>query len=560
MRKFLALLMTSISILGSATAQNLAFPGAEGFGKYAKGGRGGQVVEVTNLNDSGPGSFRQALLEYPNDPITVVFRVSGIIELQTEIALKRSNVTIAGQTAPGDGICLKGASFILNGARALSQGGNHGNVIIRHLRSRPGAYASSGVYGFDMENCHDVIVDHCSFSWANEECAALYDTKNTTVQWCIVSEGLYSAGHLKGVRSYGGVWGGQYATYHHNLVAHQQSRTVRFNGARAHDTVALIDYRNNVIYNWGSSGACYGGEVEIPNGLSQVNIINNYYKNGPATATPLQFAAASYTAANAKGTGEWYLSGNVMYGSQALTANNAAGLNMTEVPAGNRTYAISAAPFAISVPVNTQSANDAYDAVLAYNGAGATIPRRDPVDVRVVKETLTGTYSGTGTKGMGIIDSPKAVGGWPVYDTYNVATDSDHDGMPDYWELAHNLNPNDAADRNNIGTAHYTNLEVYLNEMAIPAVPNGIPGLGKTVATLQCYPNPATDAVMVSHPVTKGNAAIHVFTIDGKRLSIQEINAGAAKTEINISALPKGLYLVIYEHGQERQVGKLMKD
>src|SRR5687768_9670229 len=286
LRKHFYLSFYCFCCLVSAHAQTPAFPGAEGFGKYASGGRGGKVSQVTNLNDDGEGSFRHALVQFPGEPLTVVFRVSGIIELRTPLVIRRGNLTIAGQTAPGDGICLKGHSFIINGA---GKGGNKGNIIIRYIRSRPGAELKSGVYGFDMENCHDVIIDHCSFSWANEECAAMYDIKNTTVQWCIVSEGLYNAGHQKGHRAYGGVWGGQYASYHHNLIAHQNSRTVRFNGSRAHDTIALIDYRNNVIYNWGSANATYGGDVKIKGGVSQVNMVNNYYQPGPATATELKF-------------------------------------------------------------------------------------------------------------------------------------------------------------------------------------------------------------------------------------------------------------------------------
>jgi hypothetical protein len=559
MKRFLALVMTSISILGQAAAQDIAFPGAEGFGKYATGGRGGQVVEVTNLNDSGPGSFRQAFQEHAGEPITIVFRVSGIIELQTDIKVNRSRITIAGQTAPGDGICLKGASFIINGARAASQGGNHGNIIIRQLRSRPGSFNSSGVYGFDMENCHNVIVDHCSFSWANEECAALYDTKNTTVQWSVVSEGLYDAGHQKGVRSYGGVWGGQYASYHHNLIAHQQSRTVRFNGARAHDTTAIVDYRNNVIYNWGSSSACYGGEVEITGGTSRVNLVNNYYKNGPATATPLKFVRASYTANLAKGVGEWYVAGNVMYSSQALTADNRAGIDMAEVPAGDQANAISLVPFPVSAAVPVQNAYDAYDAVLAYNGAGATVPRRDAVDKRIVRETLTGTYSGTGSKGLGIIDSPSRAGGWPEYRTYDVATDTDHDGMPDYWELAHNLDPNNAADRNLIGQAHYTNLEVYLNQMAIPGRPTSITNVPQQNATLNFYPNPATNKLVINHPSLKENGELHVFNISGVRVAQYKMMSGDAQSSINIATLPAGTYLLILEADHTRQVGQMVK-
>jgi hypothetical protein len=443
-------------------AQQIAFPGAEGFGKYATGGRGGKVAAVTNLNDSGEGSFRDALEKFPGEPLTVIFKVSGIIELQTKIQIKRSNLTIAGQTAPGDGICLKNQSLILNGA---SQKGNHGNIIIRFIRSRPGGTLKSGLYGYDMENCHDVIVDHCSFSWANEECAAMYDTKNTTVQWCIVSEGLYEAGHQKGHRSYGGVWGGQYASYHHNLIAHQNSRAVRFNGARAHDTMAIIDYRNNVIYNWGNANACYGGEVNIAAGVSQVNMVNNYYKPGPATAQiELKFVHANYNAKEAKGTGEWYLSGNIMEESKALTKKNFKGLDLAEEGYPKKAEANN--PFTISAAIPEQNAKDAYEAVLKY--AGAIFPNRDAVDDRVVKETRTGTAIGKGVFGKpGIIDAPEAVGGWSDYVITSPKFDKDNDGMPDGWEIKNGLNLADASDGNKVGADGFTMLEKYLNELVI---------------------------------------------------------------------------------------------
>lgn len=441
--------------------QQIAFPGAEGFGKYATGGRGGKVAAVTNLNDDGDGSFRNALEKFPGEPLTIIFKVSGIIELQSKIQIKRSNLTIAGQTAPGDGICLKNHSLIVNGA---SSKGNHGNIIIRFIRSRPGGTVKTGLYGFDMENCHDVIIDHCSFSWANEECAAMYDTKNTTVQWCIVSEGLYSAGHMKGNRSYGGVWGGQYASYHHNLIAHLNNRAVRFNGARAHDTIALIDYRNNVIYNWGNANACYGGEVNIAGGTSQINIMNNYYKPGPAAPSELKFAHASFQKENTKGTGQWYLNGNIMEGDDALTKKNFKGLDLLE--AGYPKNAEAGAPFPITAVLPGQSAKDAYEDVLRY--AGAILPKRDAVDERVVNETKNKRAAGMGVLGkQGIIDSPAAVGGWPEYKTSAAPADKDEDGMPDEWEKKNNLDANDANDRNKLAKSGYTMLEIYLNELAV---------------------------------------------------------------------------------------------
>ncbi len=459
MKKQLVIVVASLFFAQYLIAQQLAFPGAEGFGKYATGGRGGKVSAVTNLNDNGEGSFRWALEQYPGEPLTVIFHVSGIIELQSKIQIKRSNLTIAGQTAPGDGICLKNQSLILNGA---SSKGNHGNIIIRYIRSRPGGTLKTGLYGFDMENCHDVIVDHCSFSWANEECAAMYDTKNTTVQWCIVSEGLYEAGHMKGHRSYGGVWGGQYASYHHNLIAHLNNRAIRFNGARAHDTIALIDYRNNVIYNWGNANAAYGGEVNIAGGVSQVNIVNNYYKPGPAAPAELKFVHASYQKENSKGTGQWFVDGNIMEGDKILTKKNKLGVDLKE--AGYPSGAISDKAFPVSVSLPVETAKESYEKVLRYSGA--IIPKRDATDERVVKETSTGTAIGKGVFGKpGIIDNVYAVGGWAEYKSTAAPLDTDNDGMPDAWETKKGLNPNDASDGNKKDASGFTMLEIYLNEL-----------------------------------------------------------------------------------------------
>jgi hypothetical protein len=464
MRKYLKnlrILVLFFCCCSKIFAQQIAFPNAEGFGKYATGGRGGKVYAVTNLNDAGEGSLRFALEQFPNESLTIIFKVSGIIELQSKIQIKRSNLTIAGQTAPGDGICLKNFSFILNGA---SSKGNHGNIIIRFIRSRPGGTDKKGLYGFDMENSHDVIVDHCSFSWANEECAAMYDTKNTTVQWCIVSEGLYEAGHAKGHRSYGGVWGGQYATYHHNLIAHQNSRAVRFNGSRAHDTVALIDYRNNVIYNWGNANACYGGEVTIAGGVSQVNMVNNYYKPGPATADELKFIHANDAGEKNKGIGEWYLSGNIMEGDKPLTKKNFKGIDLAD--GGYPKNAIAKNAFLITAPLPEQNAKDAYTDVLKY--CGAFLPKRDAVDERVIAETKNGKATGMGVFGRkGIIDSPTAVGGWGEYKNATAPVDTDNDGMPDEWEKKNGLNSDDASDGNLVGKDGYTMLEKYLNELAV---------------------------------------------------------------------------------------------
>jgi hypothetical protein len=439
-------------------SQQLAFPGAEGFGKYSTGGRGGKVVAVENLNDDGPGSFRQALVAYPEEPTTVIFRVSGIIELKTPLQIRRSNLTVAGQTAPGNGICLKGHSLIINGARAK---GNHGNIIIRYIRSRPGGTIKSGMYGIDIENCHDVIIDHCSFSWANEEVVATYDTKNITIQWCIISEGLYDAGHQKGYRSYGGVWGGQNASYHHNLLAHLNNRVVRFGGSRAHDTVAQVDYQNNVIYNWGNENAAYGGDIKIPGGVSRINMQNNYYISGPATAPVLKFVHALYQE-NDKAVTQWYLSGNIMEESSPLTKDNWKGLDLSAIPESFKDQAKATSPFPFEIRLPVETAKEAYRSVLS--GAGAVLPKRDEVDLRIINETKTKTATGMGKFGKpGIIDNPLSVGGWGKYNSIPPPVDTDADGMPDRWEEERKLNPKNAEDRNVVGKDGYTMLEEYLN-------------------------------------------------------------------------------------------------
>jgi pectate lyase len=250
-----------------------AFPSAEGYGMWATGGRGGMVVEVTNLLDDAAGttegSLRWALKQYSSSPLTVVFRVSGVIQLVADLRVNRSyGTTIAGQTAPGDGICIRGAKCNFGGCK---------NLVIRHLRFRIGLkgdtlFAPGGSIG--IENASDWIIDHCTFGWSGEENMTIYDNNNTTVQWCILHEGLYACGHAKGARSYGSQWGGQTATYHHNLLAHNVSRTPRFNGARSNDINVLIDYVNNVNYNWGKQNSCYGGDIE--NRTHRVNFVNNY--------------------------------------------------------------------------------------------------------------------------------------------------------------------------------------------------------------------------------------------------------------------------------------------
>lgn len=567
-------ILTFTVIMGRLEAQQIAFPGAEGFGKYASGGRGGDVVAVTNLmddpDDPPEGSMRWAIrqaidtLTHPLGftytkprPLTIVFRVSGIIELKDELDIHRSNLTIAGQTAPGDGICFKKHTVSVSGGGSA---GIQSNIIVRYLRFRPGIDADSaelarGIAGLDVENCRNVIVDHCSFSWANEECAIFYDNHTTTIQWCIAGEGLYNAGHAKGSRSYCGVWGGQYTSIHHNLIAHNRSRTIRFNGARAHDTAAVVDYRNNVIYNWRDAGACYGGEVEIWSGYSRANIISNYYKPGPATSTTHLFIKPSYKSQN-WGVGEWHLSGNVMEGDYDLTGDNWQGVDFSNIPSSLRDTAKSMVPFNMDVRLPTESADEAFLSVL--DRAGAVYPGRDTVDARIVYEARTGTTSSTGTLGNGIIDDPEAVGGYPEYNTSNVPEDLDEDGMDDAWELENGLDPSDHDDRNLVDTSGYTKLEVYLNELVeeftliLPPVVSSEERYAKPEIIV--YPNPVRENV---HVISKNPVSV-VYVYDLSGSVIREMKGENTKI-IEMKDLKQGVYFIQVFTNKGFSVDKVIK-
>ncbi len=418
-------------------SQPLAFPGAEGFGRFTSGGRGGQVIEVSTLNDSGPGSLRTAI--ETRGARTVIFRVSGTIALQSDLKIRDDDITIAGQTAPGDGICIRNYPLVISAD----------NVIIRYLRVRPGdekKIATDAMTAFFRKN---IIVDHCSMSWGTDEVGSFRDNENTTVQWCLISESLSHSCHPKGDHGYGGIWGGKGASFHHNLLAHHSSRNPRFNGSRYHGEPEkeIVDFRNNVIYNWGFNSA-YGGE-----GGSH-NLIANYYRYGPASQEKDRIVEPWDE------NGKWYVADNFVFGYPAVTADNWAGGVQGKFNVQGRVH--SPHP---SAPVITQTAEEAYACVLAT--VGATLPKRDSVDVRIIEEVRSGTatFGGVYGAGSGIIDSQQDVGGWPELRTYGVPVDDDHDGMADDWELAHGLDPKDPDDRNADFTGDgYTNLEKYLNQ------------------------------------------------------------------------------------------------
>lgn len=457
-RKFISII--SIILFGTGiNAQQLAFPTAEGYGKYTMGGRGGKVYEVTNLLDNGSGSLRDAV--EASGPRTVVFRVSGNIELESPITIRNPYITIAGQTAPGDGVCLKNHPLSIEADQ----------VIIRYIRVRPGDVSGNDYDAVSSRYTKNIILDHVSASWSIDECISIYHCDSITVQWCLISESLSGSNHVKGSHGFGGIWGSNHGTYHHNLLAHHSSRNPRMASGSGY-----TDYRNNVIYNWGYQ-SCYGGEA-LQQGhdefnFSTFNIVANYYKPGPATKP----GEVSYRIANpgfrneVEDFGRWYIADNLVEGNARVSANNWDGGVQTKLSFEKIKLDT---PWA-SMPIHQQTAKEAYKAVV--DNAGATLPNRDASDSRVIKEASLGfaTYEGKSykkehevadtSKKCGIIDSQKDVGGWPGLKSLPAPKDSDHDGMPDEWETANNLDPTNADDRNLIASDGYTMLEKYLNSI-----------------------------------------------------------------------------------------------
>ncbi len=441
----------------------LAFPTAEGYGKNTVGGRGGTVYEVTNLNDSGEGSLRAAI--EANGPRTVIFRVSGTIDLKSNLCIRNPYITIAGQTAPGDGICLKRYSLQIGADE----------VIIRYIRVRPGDESGVELDAISGRYKKNIILDHISASWSVDETLSLYHCENVTIQWCMATESMYMSVHGKGNHGFGGIWGSNYSTYHHNLLAHHSSRNPRWASGCGHN-----DYRNNVLYNWGYNSS-YGGEI-VQSGNQRfngiwINYADNYFKPGPATLTGNIFCRIlSPSGNNEQDCGKWYVAGNVVEGNEAVSADNWNGGAQPAKGDAVKPYLKLDQPWD-AMKINTQSAKKAYEAVL--KDAGCSLPVRDAVDKRIVDEVRNGnaTYEGPTYKEKhahrlgnssvkcGIIDTQTDVGGWPELKSAEAPVDSDHDGMPDEWETAHGLNPKNAADGAEKFTDGYTYLEKYLHTL-----------------------------------------------------------------------------------------------
>jgi hypothetical protein len=430
-------------IAWSAPASLPAFNGAEGFGMYAVGGRCGQVIEVTNLNDSGPGSLRAAV--DTEGPRIVVFRVGGYIELKSAIDITKPNITIAGQTAPGDGICLK--NYNIN-VRA-------DNCVIRYLRVRPSDIAKEEFDSISVLDGRNIIIDHCSTSWSIDEVISVTPRRrnmgNVTIQWCMITESLNCTVHSKGCHGYASLIRGSYGTgitYHHNLYAHHEGRSPRpgnYVDSKRDPCGLFFDFRDNVIYNWGGKHAGYNDDGRNNDySITNMNFVNNYYIKGPNSTGSTAF---SETTPSCKA----YFSGNYMDGACPNDPWSLVGfVDFTE--AQKDAYKQSA-PISVA-PVADEDAPAAYKRVLA--DAGASFAVRDAIDKRVVDTVIN--------KSGRIINHIEEVGGYPVLASGTLSVDSDHDGIPDKWETAVGLNPNDANDaRGDRDGDGYTNIEEYIN-------------------------------------------------------------------------------------------------
>jgi pectate lyase len=433
----------------------IAFPGAEGFGKFTIGGRGGKVYIVSNLNDDGPGSFRDAVKS--NDPRVVVFNVSGTIHLQSKLSIK-SNKTIAGHSAPGDGICL--ADY------PVDLGGN--NIIIRYMRFRMGdknqkggmVDGNGGDDAFGGIRRKNIIVDHCSMSWSTDEVCSIYAGDSTTLQWNLISEPLNYSYHFEtGDKDYehhgfGGIWGGKNMSAHHNLFAHCANRTPRFDGIR-NTPSEFVDFRNNVIYNWVTNNV-YAGEG------GNYNLVNNYYKPGPDTKENVRKRILNpYKKAPSIPFGKFYADGNYVDGAPDVSGNNWLGVVMNQGTEEDAAKAKVTTPFA-AINISTQSAANAYKLVLENVGASF---KRDTLDERLINEVKKG-------KGR-LIDVQGGyphgtayeitINAWPALKSLNPQKDSDKDGMPDEWETKSGLNASNPADAMTYTLSKaYTNIEVYI--------------------------------------------------------------------------------------------------
>ncbi|MBI4624107.1 MAG: pectate lyase [Verrucomicrobia bacterium] len=411
-----------------------AFPGAEGFGANTPGGRGGRVLFVTNLDDAGPGSLRAAC--EADGPRIVIFRVAGTIALKRAITVTKPFLTVAGQSAPGDGVCLRDAPFGI---------ATH-DVVVRYLRSRLGDESRLEADCIDLLNgAHDCILDHCSATWSVDECLSTSGVNaNCTIQWCLIGESLNQSKHAKGKHGYGSLARANGpVSWHHNLWIHNDARNPRLgdNYGRG-PTFPTFDVRNNVMYDYGATAS------GLTQGILKVNYVANYLRPGPSSR-----ARTPITVGNPSDL-QYFIRDNIIEGNDALTAENAKFFSAVEFE-GRRQVQTVGQPFA-APPVKTVSAQEALELVLAT--VGASLPVRDAVDARLVNHVRTRTGK--------LIDSQTEVGGWPELKSGPLPADTDNDGIPDSWETPRGLNPRDASDAATLAQSGYSNIEEYLNHLA----------------------------------------------------------------------------------------------
>ncbi|ADY53891.1 binary exotoxin B/Anthrax toxin B moiety protective antigen [Pseudopedobacter saltans DSM 12145] len=455
-------LFITISLVAQlSNAQTIAFPGAEGFGKFTSGGRGGKVYVVNNLNDAGPGSLREAV--EAKHPRTVVFNVSGTIHLNSKLEISK-NVTIAGQSAPGDGICIADYPVSLAGD----------NIILRYIRIRMGdRYQNKGmVDGAGSDDAlggskrKNIIIDHCSVSWSTDEVMSIYKGDSTTLQWNLIAEPLNYSYHFETGdkdferHGYGGIWGGSAFSAHHNLFVHCMSRTPRFNGARLGASDEFADFRNNVIYNWGHNNV-YGGEGGF------YNIVDNYYKPGPSTLKNVRSRILNPTKpGNNKPYGKFYVAGNFVEGDAEVTKNNLLGVHLDKSASANdKDTVLVNSPFK-TIDLPKIPAKEAYENVIKYVGASFS---RDTLDQRLIEDVVKGRGKAIDVQGGYPHGTAYEISknAWPSFRKYTLHIDSDNDGIPDSWEKANGLNPNDPSDAIKFDKkgSGYTNIEIYLNSL-----------------------------------------------------------------------------------------------
>ena len=585
MKKIALIFLAAAFSCASAFADDApAFPGAEGHGRYVTGGRGGTVVHVTNLNDSGTGSLRNAV---NGSNRIVVFDVAGVIALKSDLIIK-GNVTILGQTAPSPGITLRYYTVRPNG----------NNIIMRFIRIRRGEEknVNDGADATWSRNYTGIILDHCSFSWSIDEVASFYDNNNFTMQWCTIGESLVHSGHKKGPHGYGGIWGGKLASFHHNLICHVDNRSPRFNGARydwtGYESNKLysqynwknavqaenVDFRNCVVYNCGNG--CYGGP-----GGGQINMVNNYFKTGPAKKTSYITTASVANSTSSKDNktywtmfSRYYINGNQL--------DNTANADWSKVTYDNGTYLIngerhtpdpnhyygedvtyvknSSGTDCVSMvlkepapmgEITTHTAANAYNKVLQFAGASLY---QDDVDARYFNETKEGTctYKGSATSYIlihnegksneyeetipctptwGRIDLVSDVNG---YTEENFGTgsrpegfDTDKDGMPDTWETANGLNPNDASDAKTktlCTKGWYTNIEVYANSLVEDIMKAENADAESSVD--EYYPAIPSSIEKTQIPLV---SKIEYFTVDGRQVDTPQSGISIRKMTLS---------------------------